>query len=585
MEDKHAERVTSPQTSDSSITQSPAPTTTWSGREDVPSRYKQRTNNEQFPDHTTPVGGRIQDFIHEWEKITSDKWIMNIIKHGYCLELQKQPPNRRPRDRAHSAKELTLLQLEAQELLRKKAIEVVPHNQRQRGVYSNYFLVPKVDETLRPILDLRFLNKFIKTQKFKMTSLQEVIPQLQRGDFMATIDLKDAYLHIPINHKHKHLLRFVIHQNHYQFTVLAFGPNSASRVFTKCLATVAEHLCRQEIHVYPYLDDWLVKASSYRECKHHIQQDILTLSVLGFSIHWEKSSMEPEQIKIFLGAEINTIQAKVFPSNKRTQAILRETHHYQKGQVLTVRTVSKHMGMMASCIHLAPNVRLHMRPFQEWLQQQWSQATGSWEDLVVVTHAVQQEIAWWNKENIAQGKHFSQPTPSVTITTDASQLGWGAHRNKLKVRGLWSPQDAIKHINYLELKTVFLALKAFQKELYGNRVLIQTDNTTTMFYINKQGGTHSLQLSQLAQEIWRWAIPLQINLLAIHLPGKNNIEADRLSRQTSASHEWELNQQETQRVFQKWETPQIDLFATHQNAKCQHFASRQKEPQSQGNAL
>ena len=44
------------------------------------------------------------------------------------------------------------------------------------------------------------------------------------------------------------------------------------------------------------------------------------------------------------------------------------------------------------------------------------------------------------------------------------------------------------HINHLELKAVFLALKEFQDLCLNNIVLIATDNTTVVAYINKEGG-------------------------------------------------------------------------------------------------
>ena len=45
-----------------------------------------------------------------------------------------------------------------------------------------------------------------------------------------------------------------------------------------------------------------------------------------------------------------------------------------------------------------------------------------------------------------------------------------------------------KHINHLELKAVFLALKEFQDLCANNIVLVATDNTTVVAYINKEGG-------------------------------------------------------------------------------------------------
>ena len=47
------------------------------------------------------------------------------------------------------------------------------------------------------------------------------------------------------------------------------------------------------------------------------------------------------------------------------------------------------------------------------------------------------------------------------------------------------------HINVLELMAVILALSYWAAVLQGHPVLIATDNTTVVAYINKQGGTHS----------------------------------------------------------------------------------------------
>lgn len=55
-----------------------------------------------------------------------------------------------------------------------------------------------------------------------MTTLQEVIPQLQQGDYMANIDLMDAYLHYPMNPRDRRFLRLIIIKTHYQFKVQPF---------------------------------------------------------------------------------------------------------------------------------------------------------------------------------------------------------------------------------------------------------------------------------------------------------------------------------------------------------------------------
>ncbi|KAM4038352.1 uncharacterized protein ACNLHF_016660 [Anomaloglossus baeobatrachus] len=61
---------------------------------------------------------------------------------------------------------------------------------------------------------------------------------MTQGDFLASIDIRDAYLHIPIFPAHQRFLRFVVQEQHFQFTALPFGLSTAPRVFTKVMATV-----------------------------------------------------------------------------------------------------------------------------------------------------------------------------------------------------------------------------------------------------------------------------------------------------------------------------------------------------------
>ncbi len=57
--------------------------------------------------------------------------------------------------------------------VREGAIKYVPHSNRETGLYSWYFIVPKKDGGLRPILDLRVLNDSVMQLKFKMLTLRQ----------------------------------------------------------------------------------------------------------------------------------------------------------------------------------------------------------------------------------------------------------------------------------------------------------------------------------------------------------------------------------------------------------------------------
>ena len=48
------------------------------------------------------------------------------------------------------------------------------------------------------------------------------------------------------------------------------------------------------------------------------------------------------------------------------------------------------------------------------------------------------------------------------------------------------------------------------------------DNTTTISYINKMGGTHSPTLAKMACILWQWWLGREIVLSVEHLPGSHD---------------------------------------------------------------
>ena len=153
---------------------------------------------------------------------------------------------------------------------------------------------------------------------------------------------------------------------------------------------------------------------------------------------------------------------------------------------------------------------------------------------------------------------------ALQIFTDASNEGWGAHLGDSTARGTWSQPESQLHINFLELKAVLLALKSFEHLCRNQIVLIATDNTTVVSYINKEGGMRSGSLCALLWRLLSWCHLRKIVLRARHIPGRLNVIADKLSRHSQVVQtEWSLSQQVFYLLCSKWGRPQVDLFATN----------------------
>lgn len=68
-----------------------------------------------------------------------------------------------------------------------------------------------------------------------------------------------------------------------------------------------------------------------------------------------------------------------------------------------------------------------------------------------------------------------------------------------------SEESPHTHTNCLELSTVLKVLKHFCPLVKGKHVVVQTDNTTTAVYINRQGCVRSASLLELARSLLLWS--------------------------------------------------------------------------------
>ena len=75
-------------------------------------------------------------------------------------------------------------------------------------------------------------------------------------------------------------------------------------------------------------------------------------------------------------------------------------------------------------------------------------------------------LPWWLEDNVLTGQALHPIKHALQMFTDTSKEGWGAHLNEHTARGTWSLPESKLHINYLELKAVFLALKELQDLLF-----------------------------------------------------------------------------------------------------------------------
>ena len=522
------------------------------------------------------MGGRLTHFLSGWKKVTTDRWVLNIIREGLKLEFISTPIQVGLREtKFKTFKENEIVKNELMDLLSKQAIERVPPSQEGLGYYSTIFLVPKKDGGFRPILNLKELNKHLQVPHFKMETFRNIRQALNVGDWAFKIDLKDAYFHIKIFADHRKFLRFTFQGTHFQFRSLPFGLCTAPACLPRSWHPWGGFLRSQHIHIFMYLDDWLVKNQVRDTLLNQKEFIIETLKNLGLLMNPEKSSLIPTQTISYLGALLDLKSGLIYPSEEKFQNMSKQVRHILSAKKCTAREFLRLLGLMASCLDLIPGAHLQMRPAQFHLMSWWSASKDPLEKMIPSDMELISHLNWWtDKQNFFKGVPLKMTT-SLVLWTDASEVGWGAHLNSLQTQGLWEPLQKVRHINWLELKAVQLALKEFLPQVKNKNILIRSDNSTVVAYLNKEGGTKSLSLCHLTWEILQWAVRFGVNLKAAHVPGKKNIIADNLSRGRTGPRltEWALNKKVINQVFSIFQKPNIDLFATRENRQLKVFCS------------
>ena len=287
----------------------------------------------------------------------------------------------------------------------------------------------------------------------------------------------------------------------------------------------------QGVRMIIFLDDILVLAPTIHTLNQHAHMTINLLESLGFLIHYKKSALVPTQRILFLGMLIDSSTMEFVLPTDKSENIQRECRNLLKTQPPSIRQISRVPGLLEFTRPAIWSAPLHYHHIQ-LLQIESLHQSCDYDTQVNVSKEARLDLMWWirNLPPPRGSPILPPPTADLTISSNASKVGWGTSWGKIQTGGRWNIQKSQDHINILELKAAFFALKAFMKDQSNKVICLKVNNSTAVAYLNNMGGTHSHQLLHLTLEIWKWCETKCLYLLAQHVPGKNNVVADEESR-------------------------------------------------------
>ena len=227
---------------------------------------------------------------------------------------------------------------------------------------------------------------------------------------------------------------------------------------------------------------------------------------LGSSL--SRTSVAGERVEVRTGTKtglqlclkFDLREGKVRPTPEHWQPLTDKILSILSGLVCPVQQFMSLIGLLTATekqVHLG---RLHMRPIQWHLKNNW-RVPESLEKVIPVPRSLHPHLKWWLEEsNVLLGQPLHPLKHALQIFTDASKEGWDAHLNKRTARGTWSVPESKLHINHLEPKAGFLAFKRVPRPLFKQHSPGSHRQHNSGCLYPQRGG---MKLGSLCALLWR----------------------------------------------------------------------------------
>jgi hypothetical protein len=469
-----------------------------------------------------------------------------------------------------------------QKLLQEELAQgIVTRARREDILFINQdFMVPKKGNKWRKVVDLRRVNEEQEHIHFRMDGPEVVQDIALEGDWATSLDLKNAFHHVRVHPSYSPFLGFVHRGQFYRYTAMPFGARHSPRIFTRALGYAMAYIrAHWQVRIIAYMDDILILHQDRQYLEISTLQIASYLRRLGWTLALEKCEFTPQHEITFLGWRWCFLTLTLRMTAEMRSSLLFLTRGAIQKAERGERVPCRRLGSLIGCLNFLrsqiPRASLYLRGLHSVLAKAVS--SSGWNGYVVYPTSMISELSWWWR-NLSYNTpyEFRARLPQALMTTDASEIGWGAEivigALSYLTFGSFSKEDASSSSNRRETMAVLRALLYFRpllKDLKIRALSIRSDNLVTVFNLQRQGA--SLSLLNETRQIFSLLTKLDVRILVSHVPGVENGLADSLSRMDAAG-DYELKTEVFQSALRELcVQPTIDLFANNRNRKCGYF--------------
>lgn len=265
------------------------------------------------------------------------------------------------------------------------------------------------------------------------------------------------------------------------------------------------------------------------------------------------------------------------PAEKRLR-IKSELENFIKLKRCKIRKFAQLVGLLVSACPAVEYGWLYTKEMERCKYLNLKHSNDDYDSFMTIPESLLPDALWWLRSIDSATHRIRHDEYHTEIYSDASTTGWGAACNGETSSGQWSSSERLYHINYLELLAAFISLKIFAKHLDNCQILLRLDNATAISYVNRMGGIQFPHLTYISKQIWQWCECRKLFVFASYIRSKDNSIADAESRKVHPDIEWELADHAFQYIISRFGKPEIDLFASRINKKCDNYISWERDP-------
>lgn len=476
------------------------------------------------------------------------EFVLNGIVQGFCIGFDYHTHKCRPaKQNMISAKKNPLI---VEEYLFKereagRVVGPLPRESISSAQISPFGVIPKPHQPgkWRLILDLSspegasvndgICKGLCSLRYLSVDDIASTILSLGKGALLAKMDIQSAYRMVPVHPDDHHLLGMQWEGQLFVDTVLPFGLRSAPKIFN-AVADALEWIAhsRGAEHIAHYLDDFVVVgAPATNECRRSLDILMSACRELGVPIATHKCE-GPSACLTFLGIEVDTQNLELRLPEEKLDRLKKLLVEWLPRKSCKRRDLESLIGHLSQACKVVRPGRRFLRGMIQLLSVAHKQHHH-----IRLNQSFRADLEWWHKflgswNGVSMLVQVQSQHPDIKVWSDASgSWGCAAVWNGKWFQISWKdhPEFMDTSIAGKEMLPIAVAAAIWGKEWRGCTVEFNCDNEAVVHSLTA-GSCKERNMAHMLRCLFFIEAKFNFSIVASHVPGVLNVQADALSR-------------------------------------------------------